>query len=291
MIDEIQALSALKKYGTLALAGVHLRVEASTVWKRIQNLERSYGKSLLEKKGRNAYLTPEAETLLRAAEPHVDALREALDGHENHESQSRPLRVGLSESIALSWGPKLLKNLTEAIPFSSFDLSTHRGSLLVEKLRHGDFDFVVCAGTSMSKSTLIGEKLFNEELLLYEVPEQKKVYCIEESALSFEWLKEDAKTLLSSLQKKYALTPLQSYGAIASLISSGVAGGIVPLGIALRFKLPEKYLSRLQKKLYRPIYLYSKKGFYTSKVGNNIFDACKKISKKGAAYFNNPSSY
>ncbi len=285
MFDEFQALFALKKYGTLALAGAHLRVEASTVWKRIQSLERNYGKKLLEKRGRNAFLTSQAETLLMQAEPHLNGLKDVLHGYQDNKSSfDRPLRVGLSESVAMSWGPRLLKDLSDKSAYSSYELSTHRGSLLVEKLRHGDFDFIICAGTGKDKNTLMGEKLFDEELLLYKVPEENRIYYIEESALSFEWLNEEISSTFKSLRKKYEIAPLQSYGAIASLIASKIAGGIVPYGIALRFRLPQEFLQKFPKKVYRPIYLYSKKSFYTSSAGNQIFDRSKKISKEGNRY-------
>jgi len=282
MFDEFQALAALKKYGTLALAGAHLRVEASTVWKRIQSLERNYGKKLLEKRGRNAFLTAHAENLLMQAEPHLNGLKEVLHGYQDNKSLlDRPLRVGLSESVAMSWGPRILKDLSDT---SAYELSTHRGSLLVEKLRHGDFDFIICAGTGKDKNTLMGEKLFDEELLLYQVPEEKRIYYIEESALSFEWLNEEISSTFKNLRKKYEIAPLQSYGAIASLIASKIAGGIVPYGIALRFRLPQEFLQKFPKKVYRPIYLYSKKSFFTSNVGSQIFARSKRIAKEGNKY-------
>lgn len=285
MFDEFKALYALKKYGTLALAGAYLRVEASTVWKRIQSLERIYGKKLLQKQGRNAYLTPQAESLLIQAEPHLSGLKEVLHGHHNKElSQERPFRVGLSESVAMSWGPQLLKDISKEIVNNSYELSTHRGSLLIEKLRHGDFDFIICAGTSKDHNTLMGEKLFDEELLLYKVPTEKRIYYIEDSALNFEWVKNEITSTFKTLRKKYELVSLQSYGSIASFIASEIAGGIVPQGIALRFRLPSKYLEKFPKKVFRPIYVYSKKGFYTSIGGCKVFEAAKKIAKIGHRY-------
>jgi molybdenum-dependent DNA-binding transcriptional regulator ModE len=272
MFEEFEALNALKKHGTLAIAGAYLHVEASTVWKRIQSLERAYGHKLLEKKGRNAYLTPQAETLLQLTEAPLDSLKEILRGYQASESlTNRPLRVGLSESIAISWGPRILKNLIHKIPQTSFELSTQRGSLLIEKLRHGDFDFIICAGSSHDNSTLMGEKLFDEEMLFYKIPENEKIYCIEESALSFEWVKEETNNLFNSLRKKHEIFYLQSYGPIASLIVNEIAGGIIPLGVSKRFKVPERFLSKLPRKLNRPIYLYTKKSFYTSQLGNKIF--------------------
>lgn len=279
MFDEFQALAALKKHGTLALAGAHLRVEASTVWKRIQSLEKSSSKKLLEKKGRNAFLTPQAEKLLQRAEPHIDALREILRGNEDKDYEKRRLRIGLSESIALSWGPKLLKDLLGKESISDIELSTHRGSLLIEKLHHGDFDFVICAGTNNPKTSLLGQKVFEEEMIYFRSTLESKVYCIEESALSFEWLKDEISSVLNSIRKTHEIVYLQSYGAIASLISAGLAGGIVPHGIAKKFRLPMENQSKLNKKIYRPIYVYSKKSFYTSETGNRLYKKAAELSK------------
>lgn len=290
MFDEFQALAALKKYGTLALAGAHLRVEASTVWKRVQSLERNSGKKLLEKRGRNAYLTPQAEKLLIEAEPHLSALKEVLLGHQDNDGPlGRPLRVGLSESVAMSWGPQLLKDISKELTNITYELSTHRGSLLIEKLRHGDFDFIICAGSSKDQNSLMGEKLFDEELLLYKIPDESRIYHIEESALNFEWMKEEINSTFQKLRKKYEIAPLQSYGAIASFIASEIAGGIVPQGIALRFKLPNKWLEKFPKRVQRPIFLYSKKSFYTSASGHKVFESSRKIAKLGDRYLSHAS--
>lgn len=285
MFDEFAALYALKKHGTLALAGAHLRVEASTVWKRIQSLEKTFAQKLLEKRGRNAFLTPEAERLLQGAEPHLDALRDLLQGYrDGAELATRPLRVGLSESIALSWGPKLLKRFTDQVPQTTFELSTHRGSLLIEKLRHGDFDFILCAGSSTERAGLVGEKLFDEELLLYKVPGIARLYCIEESALSFEWMHDEISGVFKELRRKNEVLYLQSYGSIATLILNEIAGGIIPAGIAQRFKVPHKFLAKAPRKLTRPIYLYAKKGFYTSTLGNKVFAIAHTLGKEGGAF-------
>jgi len=130
----------------------------------------------------------------------------------------------------------------------------------------------------------MSEKLFDEELLFFKSSMSSKMFCIEETALSFEWVKEGMSSLFKDLRKDHEIEYLQSYGAIAALILNEVGGGIVPLGIAERFKIPSKLRIKNTKKIYRPIHLYSKKTFFTSLAGNKIFEVCSKISKEGSSY-------
>src|SRR4051812_28272075 len=107
MLDGIEALIALEKTGTVSEGAVLLRLTQSAVSKRIKALEAELGYPLVEADGRRVRLTARASLLLSKAKPLVSELKnlKQLEGG----SGKRLFTIGLSDSIASSWGPRLLK--------------------------------------------------------------------------------------------------------------------------------------------------------------------------------------
>ena len=64
MLDQLEALRALKEEGTTARAAVRLRLTQSAISKRIDALEAEVGAPLIEAHGRGCRLTPAGEALV-----------------------------------------------------------------------------------------------------------------------------------------------------------------------------------------------------------------------------------
>ena len=76
---ELEVLLAMVRTGTLAAAGERLGVDASTVFRAIQRIERGLGQSLFDRSGHRAVLTEAGERLLPAALEVLNAMA-ALGG-------------------------------------------------------------------------------------------------------------------------------------------------------------------------------------------------------------------
>ncbi len=265
MITEILALAALRRHGTLALSGAYLHLEPSTIWKRIKNLERETGLTLIRKRGRRAELTAEALELLDEVS---DPLRAVADTVErlSRGSQSRiRLRVGVAESLMLSWAPELFRAATKKHE-AEIDLifTSHLGPILQEKLKNGSLDLVLSAGRDRVDPSVLDHKLTEEKVFLSSDPHAEiksladvtMLFCIGRNSLSYDTLEDQLRKALKREAFSGELRELESYAGIASLVRSGYGAGFVPQGVA------ELYGLKIHRAVYvtRPISLHYKKG-------------------------------
>src|SRR4051794_30361307 len=106
ILDGIEALATLERFGTVSEAAVRLRLTQSAVSKRLQALQRSVGFRVVEPEGRRLRLTAEAIELLERARPLLAELR-ALATPRKAEAVSS-FSLALADSIAASWGPEVV---------------------------------------------------------------------------------------------------------------------------------------------------------------------------------------
>ena len=64
MIDNLETLIALHKHGTMMSTATAMKISQSAVSKRIDALERHYGRRLIERQGRRVALTANGMRLL-----------------------------------------------------------------------------------------------------------------------------------------------------------------------------------------------------------------------------------
>jgi DNA-binding transcriptional LysR family regulator len=135
MLAGIEALVALQKLGTVSEAAIRLRLTQSAVSKRLQALQHAVGFKLVEPDGRKIRLTSEAIGFLEQAAPLVAELRgltkPVQSGSVTHFS------LALADSIASSWGPRVVRVALQGLRGISVDLHAHRSVLLIEYVRLG----------------------------------------------------------------------------------------------------------------------------------------------------------
>ena len=107
MLDGIEALIALEKFGTVSEAATRLRLTQSAVSKRIHALQHTVGYKLVEPHGRRVRLTAPGLRLLERARPLVAELRALAGPAEGGAVAS--LSMVLGDSIAASWGPAVIR--------------------------------------------------------------------------------------------------------------------------------------------------------------------------------------
>src|SRR5262245_62478904 len=75
MLEGLEALSALARFGTVSEAATRLRLTQSAVSKRLQSLQRAVGFPLIEPDGRRVRLTARGLDFVERARPLVAELR------------------------------------------------------------------------------------------------------------------------------------------------------------------------------------------------------------------------
>lgn len=229
MLDQLDALRALRSSGTTAAAARHLRISQSAVSKRIAALEAEIGLPLTEPVGRGLRLTPAAERLLSQAEPLVVRLRDALRAAA---APPEHVALGATDSLWCSWLPAALVGL----PGPRLRPHAHRGPLLVEKVRRGALDLALCA--ALDAPDLRAVPLGQEPFVL--VGEGEALWCVEKGSLTWE-------AIGRKLERHHpGLRPtdhLESFAALARLAHAGLGRAILPAGLAEAAGLSGQFLS------------------------------------------------
>lgn len=78
MIEDIEALIALKRTGSMSKAATELRLSQPAISKRIASLERQTRNKLIHKVGRGVELTAEGEEFVQRISPIISELRTVL---------------------------------------------------------------------------------------------------------------------------------------------------------------------------------------------------------------------
>lgn len=264
MIDGIEALMALERTGTISEAAAQLRLTQSAVSKRLQALQNDVSFKLLEPDGRRVKLTPQATEFLLRARPLVTELK-SLKQLSPKNGITR-YSIALSDSIAATWGPKLVKQAGRKIKNVEFDLHVHRSTLVEENVKLGRYDLGLCipSGSASSVGNLISTKITDEPLVfIYNKfdedasKETNKVITIEKNSGTWKTLED--KLLKNSKLKSSEFVFVESFAAISQMVKEGFGNGIIPLGMAMHMNVPKKGYSLFTPQIHREIKMISRK--------------------------------
>lgn len=265
MLDQIEALRALRDCGTTAAAATRLRITQSAVSKRLSALEEEVGLPLTEPLGRGLRLTPAAERLLEEAEPLLVRLRDAV---RRASAPPLTLALGATDSLWCSWLPSALAGLDgpRLIPHA------HRGPLLLEKLRRGALDLVLCAAGEAPD--LERAPLGDEPFAL--VGQGEALWCVEPASLTWEAIEGRLRRHHPELMPS---ARLESFAAIARLASAGLGRALVPAGVASAFGLDLQLLPRVT----RPVAALTRPGLAGTPWMRRLLDALQaRVASSGA---------
>lgn len=161
---DLQVLLAMARTGTLAAAGDRLGVDASTVFRNVQRIERGLGQALFQR-SRGGWLPSElGQTLALHAET-IEAALEAARAEAQLQPQalSGSVRITSTDTVMHALVAPALKGLRVAHPLLGFELST--GNELASLTRR-DADIAVRA-TKRPPAHLVGRPLGPIRVALY----------------------------------------------------------------------------------------------------------------------------
>jgi DNA-binding transcriptional LysR family regulator len=122
-------------------AGRQLGLSQSTISQHIRRLELAAGRQLLARDTHAVALTADGNVMAAFAREIVDASQRAVDHFADSVPRGR-VRFGVSEDLALTRLPEVLRNFTAANPLLSLELSVGLTSMLYQKLDSGRLDLV-----------------------------------------------------------------------------------------------------------------------------------------------------
>ena len=283
MLEGIDALIALERTGTISEAAAQLRLTQSAVSKRLQALQNEVSFKLIEPDGRRVKLTPQAHEFLLRARPLVTELK-SLKALKPENGITR-YSIALSDSIAATWGPKLIKQAGKKIKHIEFDLHVHRSTLVEENVKLGRYDLGLCIPSSSTASSNLYSAKVTEEPLVFiynkfdedAASETSKVITIEKN--SGTWRNLEDKLLKNSKLKTSDFVFVESFAAISQMVKEGFGNGIIPLGMAQHLNIPKKGYSLFTPSISREIKLISRKNVATQPAIEEFTSHLSELSK------------
>lgn len=247
MLDAIDALIALERFGTVSEAAIRLRLTQSAVSKRIQALQRAIGIALIERDGRRVRLTAPALELLERARPLVADLRALASPLHGVASV---FSIALADSIASSWGPAVIQRALRASPGVSVRLHAHRSVLLVESVRLGRYHIGISTDLPATRD-LIHYPLIDEPMVLInselgaKASGKAPLISIESSSATWRSIEPQLRRQHPQLLKR-PLIPVETFSATVQMVKAGFGDGLVPLGLAIELDLEMRCYRQLR---------------------------------------------
>jgi DNA-binding transcriptional LysR family regulator len=262
MLDGIEALIALEKTGTVSEAAVQLRLTQSAVSKRIRALELELDYPLVEADGRRLRLTPYAELFLAKAKPIVSDLKSLKRLRDS--PTMRQFSIGISDSIASSWGPRLLKRAIAKTKGVDLEVHVHRSSLILDRVKLGRYELGIITGQP-TETELTWTRLTEEPMVLVgsgsqAVKERSRILTIE--TVSATWREIGARALTQDRFKGCEFVFLESFSAAAQMAKEGFGRALVPLGTAMALGFREPNIVSLSPKISRQVQFVSRKSVH-----------------------------
>lgn len=234
---ELEVLLAMVRTGTLAAAGERLGVDASTVFRAIQRIERGLGQSLFER-SRAGYRASElAHALAEQAERVESALEAARSAAQSQPEQvSGTVRISTTDTILHGLIAPALQALQPSHPALVYEL--HAGNELVSLTRR-DTDIAVRA-TKRPPQHLVGRQLGMVRSALYTAAARDARTLAEVEAGRAPWIAPDdalpdhpsvrwRKKRFPKAQPTYRVNSLLT---VMELVARGAGVGVLPIFLA-----------------------------------------------------------
>ena len=141
----LETLLWVVRLGGIGAAAQHLNLTQPAVTRRIQELERELGAKVLRRQGRNVVPTPVGQTCLGSAErilSEVATMRVAA----SDKSAVGTIRVGLVESVALTWFQNFLARIEGRYPRVQMEIDVDLSNRLITKLARRQIDIALVPG-------------------------------------------------------------------------------------------------------------------------------------------------
>ncbi len=145
-LKQLETFYWVSRLRSFVLAAERLHSTQSAVSMRIQDLEASLGVTLFDRAQRSAQLTAKGQELLKYAEQMITVASEIRDRVVDPEVLSIAFRLGVTELVAVTWLPKLVRAINEIYPRVILELGVDVTLVQLGKLESGDLEMAILPG-------------------------------------------------------------------------------------------------------------------------------------------------
>jgi DNA-binding transcriptional LysR family regulator len=233
----LETLLWVVRLGGVGAAAQHLNLTQPAVTRRIQELERELGAKVLRRQGRNVVPTAVGQKCLGSAErilSEVATMRVAASG----KAAVGTIRVGVVESIALTWFQNFLARIEQRYPKVQLEIDVDLSSRLANKLARRQIDIALIPGpvqqpgvVRISLGSCAMKWLGHPELC----PTDRQMTAADLAELPIIGMPQDANAYHSIINwfEEAQVSPglvhrCNSFSVVASLVRRGVGVSLLP---------------------------------------------------------------
>ncbi|WP_108879975.1 LysR substrate-binding domain-containing protein [Anderseniella sp. Alg231-50] len=162
-LKHMEALVWICRLGSFSAAARRLNTTQPAISMRIAELEKRLGIALFDRRARALHITPEGREFADYAHRIVDLVQEAEGRMSDRSQLSGRLKLGVTESVALTWLSDLVVRLNEEFPAILIDLDINLTQIVWRKLRDGELDLAILPGPAFGSDlsiTYLGSILY-----------------------------------------------------------------------------------------------------------------------------------
>ncbi|RVA22312.1 LysR family transcriptional regulator, partial [Mesorhizobium sp. M7D.F.Ca.US.004.03.1.1] len=168
---QIETFYWAARLGSFAAAAKRLNATQSAISMRIQEIEARLGVELFDRSQRVAQLTAQGTLLLPLAEEVVLSTERLVSAASHNRGKTiEYIRLGVAETVAITWLPAMLRALRRDHPFVRIELEVALSHVIEEKLYSGALDMAL-ASCEMPNSKFVALPLETVEFVWMCSPE------------------------------------------------------------------------------------------------------------------------
>ncbi|UXX83167.1 LysR family transcriptional regulator [Roseovarius pelagicus] len=236
--DQIRSFYLVAVLGTYAKAAEHLNATQPTISARIVALEGRLGVKLFDRSGHRVALTPEGRSFLRSAEKLLDIQADVFRRFDKPGIRGI-VRIGASDTMAVTWIPSFIAELRAANPNAEFELHIGPSYRLHEELLARKIDIAFIVGPIASPE-LISHPLCRCPLVFTAAPSLglhlRRIVSADIEKMdifTFERMTRPHQELVRVLRTKNLsprIHPVNSLQTVVLMVKKGLGVGVVPFG-------------------------------------------------------------
>lgn len=154
-IKQLETFYWIANLGSFSAAAEKLHTTQPTISMRIRQLETELGVELFDTARRRALLTSKGRSLVEYAEQLLTTVSEVRRHIGSSETLGGRARVGVTETIALTWLPDFVRRMNERYPGVVLELDVDLTINLWEKLKTGSIDVALLPGPVLEPNQIV----------------------------------------------------------------------------------------------------------------------------------------
>ncbi len=145
-LKQIEAFVQVARTGSVSAAAARLNTTQPAVSMRLRELERSIEAGLFDRSRRSVRLTPAGRAFLERAERINALIEETLSEFGAARAVTGHIRLGVTETVALTWLPELVVRINTRFPEVAVELEVDLTEGVWNRLTRGDLEIALLPG-------------------------------------------------------------------------------------------------------------------------------------------------